>query len=154
MTLICKDAQVIYRGAIINHHFTLSQLSSICNLRTRSNLNPRLLLCIFCWASMFLRSFFRCIIFGARIAFFCRVDHRCCCLKVSKFQNEFMKSSFLPKYQPKIVRISALHRKNEQRNMLAQQKIHSSDCRFRSLQVLRLHDLECMMLIAKFKPKL
>ena len=30
------------------------------------------------------------------------------CLKVSKFQNEFMKSSFLPKYEPKIVRISAL----------------------------------------------
>ena len=29
-------------------------------------------------------------------------------LKVSKFQNEFMKSSFLPKYEPKIVRISAL----------------------------------------------
>ena len=28
-------------------------------------------------------------------------------LKVSKFQNEFMKSSFLPKYEPKIVRISA-----------------------------------------------
>ena len=30
-------------------------------------------------------------------------------LKVSKFQNEFMKSSFLPKYEPKIVRISALY---------------------------------------------
>ena len=29
-------------------------------------------------------------------------------LKVSKFQNEFMKSSFLPKYELKIVRISAL----------------------------------------------
>ena len=29
-------------------------------------------------------------------------------LKVSKFQNEFMKSSFLPKYEPKIVRISAM----------------------------------------------
>ena len=29
-------------------------------------------------------------------------------LKVSKFQNEFMKSLFLPKYEPKIVRISAL----------------------------------------------
>ena len=28
-------------------------------------------------------------------------------LKVSKFQNEFMKSSFLPKYEPNIVRISA-----------------------------------------------
>ena len=27
-------------------------------------------------------------------------------LKVNKFQNEFMKSSFLPKYEPKIVRIS------------------------------------------------
>ena len=25
-------------------------------------------------------------------------------LKVSKFQNEFIKSSFLPKYEPKIVR--------------------------------------------------
>ena len=31
------------------------------------------------------------------------------CLKVSKFQNEFMKSLFLPKYEPNIVRISALH---------------------------------------------
>ena len=30
-------------------------------------------------------------------------------LKVIKFQNEFMKSSFLPKYERKIVRISALH---------------------------------------------
>ena len=30
-------------------------------------------------------------------------------LKVSKFQNEFMKSSFLPKYEPNIVRISALN---------------------------------------------
>ena len=30
-------------------------------------------------------------------------------LKVSKFQNKFMKSSFLQKYEPKIVRISALH---------------------------------------------
>jgi hypothetical protein len=29
-------------------------------------------------------------------------------LKVSKFQNEFMKSSFLSKYEPNIVRISAL----------------------------------------------
>ena len=29
-------------------------------------------------------------------------------LKVSKFQNEFMKSSFLPKYEQKIVKISAL----------------------------------------------
>ena len=29
-------------------------------------------------------------------------------IKVSKFQNEFMKSSFLPKYEPKIVGISAL----------------------------------------------
>ena len=29
-------------------------------------------------------------------------------LKVSKFQNEFMKSSFLPKYEQKIVMISAL----------------------------------------------
>ena len=28
-------------------------------------------------------------------------------LKVSQFQNEFMKSSFLPKYEQKIVRISA-----------------------------------------------
>ena len=27
---------------------------------------------------------------------------------VSKFQSEFMKSSFLPKYERKIVRISAL----------------------------------------------
>ena len=30
-------------------------------------------------------------------------------LKVSKFQNEFMKSSFLPKSEPDIVRISALY---------------------------------------------
>ena len=30
-------------------------------------------------------------------------------LEVSKFQNEFMKSSFLPKYEPNIVRISALY---------------------------------------------
>ena len=30
-------------------------------------------------------------------------------LKVSKFQNEFMKSSCLPKYEPNIVRISALY---------------------------------------------
>jgi hypothetical protein len=29
-------------------------------------------------------------------------------LKVSKFQNEFLKSLFLPKYEPKIVWISAL----------------------------------------------
>ena len=29
-------------------------------------------------------------------------------LKVSYFQNEFMKTSFLPKYEQKIVRISAL----------------------------------------------
>ena len=29
-------------------------------------------------------------------------------LKVRQFQNEFMKSSFLPKYKQKIVRISAL----------------------------------------------
>ena len=38
-------------------------------------------------------------------------DYPCknfCFLKVSKFQNEFMKSSFLPKYEPTIVRISAL----------------------------------------------
>ena len=32
-----------------------------------------------------------------------------CFLKVSKFQNDFMESSFLPKYEPNIVRISALH---------------------------------------------
>ena len=29
-------------------------------------------------------------------------------VKVSEFQNEFMKSPFLPKYEQKIVRISAL----------------------------------------------
>ena len=29
-------------------------------------------------------------------------------LKVRQFQNEFMKSSFLPKYERKIIRISAL----------------------------------------------
>ena len=34
-------------------------------------------------------------------------------LKVSQFQNEFMKSSFLPKYERKIVRISALCSKAE-----------------------------------------
>ena len=28
--------------------------------------------------------------------------------KVSKFQNEFMKTSFLPKYEPKIAKISTL----------------------------------------------
>ena len=31
------------------------------------------------------------------------------CLKVSKFQNEFFKSSFLPKYEPNIARISDLY---------------------------------------------
>ena len=31
------------------------------------------------------------------------------CIKVSKFQNEFMKSSFLPKYEPNIARISAMY---------------------------------------------
>ena len=31
------------------------------------------------------------------------------CLKVRKFQNEFMKSSFLPTYEPNNVRISALY---------------------------------------------
>ena len=30
-------------------------------------------------------------------------------LKVSKFQNEFLKSSLLPKYEPNIVRISSLY---------------------------------------------
>ena len=30
------------------------------------------------------------------------------CLKVSQFQNEFMKSSFLPKYEQEIVKIPAL----------------------------------------------
>ena len=30
-------------------------------------------------------------------------------LKFSKFQDEFMKSSFLPKYEPNIVRIYALY---------------------------------------------
>ena len=29
-----------------------------------------------------------------------------CMVKVNKFQNEFMNSSFLPKYEQKIVRIS------------------------------------------------
>ena len=29
-------------------------------------------------------------------------------LKVSKFQNEFMKSSFLPNYETKVIMISAL----------------------------------------------
>ena len=32
-----------------------------------------------------------------------------CRLKVSKFQNEFMKSTFLPKYEQNIVRISDLY---------------------------------------------
>ena len=31
--------------------------------------------------------------------------------KVKQFQNEFMKSSFLPKYKRKIVRMSALYGK-------------------------------------------
>ena len=31
-------------------------------------------------------------------------------LKVSKFQNKLMKLSFLPKYEPKIVRISIQYR--------------------------------------------
>ena len=30
-------------------------------------------------------------------------------VKVSKFQNELIKSSFLPKYEPKILRISSLY---------------------------------------------
>ena len=35
--------------------------------------------------------------------------HLAVSIKVSKFQNEFMKSSFLPKYERNIVRISALY---------------------------------------------
>ena len=39
------------------------------------------------------------------------------CLKVRKFQNEFMKSSFLPTYEPNNVRISALYcAKQQDRN--------------------------------------
>ena len=43
-------------------NFAISIIHSrwICNLRTWSDLYLRSLLCIFCWASMFLRSFFRC----------------------------------------------------------------------------------------------
>ena len=39
-------------------------------------------------------------------------------LKVSKFKNEFMKSSFLPKYEPSIVRISALYRAALQKSFI------------------------------------
>ena len=35
-------------------------------------------------------------------------DNSCGALKVRQFQNEFMKSSFLPKYEQKIAKISAL----------------------------------------------
>ena len=34
-------------------------------------------------------------------------------IKVSEFQNEFMKSSFLPIYEQKVVRISALCTKGQ-----------------------------------------
>ena len=36
-------------------------------------------------------------------------SEKCAPIKVSKFQNEFMKSSFLSRYEPNIVRISALY---------------------------------------------
>ena len=36
-------------------------------------------------------------------------SQRASLIKVSKFQNEFMKSSFLPKHEPNIVKISALY---------------------------------------------
>ena len=42
-----------------------------------------------------------------RIPLTCELGHKQP-LKVSKLQNEFMKSLFLPKYEQKIVRISAL----------------------------------------------
>ena len=38
---------------------------------------------------------------------FC-MDHAKTLLKFRQFQNEFMKSTFLPKYEQKIVKISAL----------------------------------------------
>ena len=41
--------------------------------------------------------------------FFCPIVYCAALLKVGKFQNEFMKSSFLPKCEPNIVRISALY---------------------------------------------
>ena len=48
----------------------------------------------------------------ANLGFFWRIEVKklfwWAWLKVSKFQNEFMKSFFLPKNEPKIVRISAL----------------------------------------------
>ena len=40
-------------------------------------------------------------------------------LKVSQFQNEFMKSSFLPKYEQKIVKISALTSQGKNPNNFA-----------------------------------
>ena len=42
-----------------------------------------------------------------RIPLTCELGHKQP-LKVSKLQDEFMKSSFLPKYEQKIVRISTL----------------------------------------------
>ena len=42
------------------------------------------------------------------ISFFSRRQYWPLALKISLFQNVFMKSSFLPKYEQKIVRISAL----------------------------------------------
>ena len=42
-------------------------------------------------------------------AYFCwHLSQKSNVLKVSKFQNDFLKSSFLPKYERKIVKISAL----------------------------------------------
>ena len=40
-----------------------------------------------------------------------RLSKRFYTLKVNKFQNEFIKSSFLPKYEQKIVRISPVYSK-------------------------------------------
>ena len=53
-----------------------------------------------------------------------------CPLKVSKIQNEFIKSSFLPKYEPKIVRISALYTTGQKSlkflvQILGEKKTHS-----------------------------
>ena len=47
--------------------------------------------------------------FGQECTPVCRCDRNLnYLLKVNEFQNEFQKSSFLLKYEPKIVRISAL----------------------------------------------
>ena len=46
--------------------------------------------------------------FTQEVRFYYLLIERCSYLKVRQFQNEFMKSLFLPKYEQKIVRISPL----------------------------------------------